>query len=76
MPFVASGRCALIIIIIIPFSHLRAPKHLSLTWLSQIAQFLLANARHMIQSFSQATSDDRHIGDAIAHVLIEFLGSY
>jgi hypothetical protein len=32
--------------------------------------------RHVIGSFSQATSEDRHIGDATACILIQFWGAY
>jgi hypothetical protein len=49
MTFAASGCCALgLNIIIIPFS-LPCSKHLSLKWLC-----------HVIGSFSQATSENRH----------------
>jgi hypothetical protein len=68
LPFAASGCCALGLntISIIPFSRLSASKHLSL---STSAQFLLANARHVTGSFSQATSEDRYMGDGTIHVL-------
>ena len=64
MPIAANGNCALglYIIIIIPFIwrlRTKAPlTHMSL--------------RHMIRSFSQATSEDRHIGDATAWKLSTF----
>jgi hypothetical protein len=63
MPFPARGHWALglDIIIIIPFSPLRSEP--PLTW-------------HLIGSFSQATSEDRHIWDAIGHVLIQFRDTY
>ena len=67
MPFAAGGRCALglNIIIIIPFSLLRAEGPLTHMAL-----------HHVIGSFSQATSEDRHIGDTTTHALIQFRGAY
>jgi hypothetical protein len=56
-PFVDSG---LNVIIIISFS-LRAPKNLSLTWFC-----------HVIGSFSQATSENRTIGNSTARILVQF----
>ena len=63
MPLAASGRFALglNIIIIIPFSRLHDEAPLT----------------HMvIGSLSQATSKDRHIGDANVCLLIQFQGAY
>ena len=67
MPFEVSGRYALglNIIIIIPFSPLRAKAPLTHKALNQV-----------IGSFSQATSEDRHIRDATACVLFQFRGAY
>jgi hypothetical protein len=66
------GRCALGInvIIIIPFS---------LSAACSIAPLTHMALRHMIRSYSQATSEDRHIGDATAslsnsEVYIEDIG--
>ena len=46
---------------------LRALKHLSRTWFSIM---------WVIRYFSQATSEDRHIGDTTASFLIQFRGAY
>jgi hypothetical protein len=59
MPFAASGHCALglNITIISPFSRPRAEAHLTSMAIC-----------HVIGSLSQATSEDRHIWDATAHM--------
>jgi hypothetical protein len=63
----ASRYCTLglNIIITIPFSRLRDEAHLTHMALRQV-----------IGSFSQATSEDRRIGDETVHVLIQFRGAY
>jgi hypothetical protein len=40
------------------------------------ASFTRIALHHVNRSFSQATSEDRHIWDATAHVLIQFQGAY
>jgi hypothetical protein len=53
------------IIIIVPFSRLRAK-----------APLTHMDLHHVIGSFSQVTSEDRHNGDTTVHVLIQFRGAY
>jgi hypothetical protein len=67
MPFAASGRCALGVNIIIPFSRSAAGSKAPLTHMA---------LHHVIVSFSQAKSEDRHFGDATVRVIIQFRGAY